>query len=160
MPHFDTSSIIYAWDNYPIGNLPRVWDWLGTEIGDHRIGFSSVVEDEVERNSKPCHDWLKLASPRWISPTQAILADALRIKTLLGIIEDRYGGGVNENDLIILATARASGEVLVTNERRQYPDPRTKRMNFKIPAVGSLPEVQVQTIDFLEYLRSSGRVLG
>lgn len=158
MPHFDTSSLIYAWDNYPIENLPKIWEWLRGEIEEHRIVFSSVVEEEVERNSRPCSEWLKSGNPRWLIPTQTILEEATRLKNMLGIVEDRYGAGVNENDLIIIATAKAFGEPLVTNESRQSPAPKGKPQNYKIPLVCNQPTVQVKPMDFLEYFRTSGKV--
>lgn len=158
MPHFDTSSILYAWDNYPIENLPSIWAWLHDEIEQRRVLFSSVVEEETERNSRPCLTWLESANPSWVTPTRLILAEATRIKGLLGIVEDRYGGGVNENDLIIIATAKVIGEQLVTNEAKQLPAPKRVGPNFKIPLVCALPSVQVRTVDFLEYLRTSGKV--
>lgn len=154
---FDSSSIIYAWDNYPIEHFPPVWNWLSREMHDQSISFSAIVPEEVERNSPECWDWLAEQPPLLLPISGAILMEALRIKNLLGIIEDQYGAGVGENDLIIIATSRLSSLTLVTDESRQ-PTPPTKDSNRRIPSVCLLPSVGVTTNNFLEYLRSSGQV--
>ena len=32
MQTFDASSMIYAWDNYPIEQFPPLWDWMGVQV--------------------------------------------------------------------------------------------------------------------------------
>ena len=85
--------------------------------------------------------------------------EALRIKALLGIEGDLYGGGVGENDLFIIATARAHGAELLTDEARQPGLPKNPR-NFKIPAVCNLPEVQVVCLNFVDYIKRSRALFG
>ncbi|MEI8096401.1 MAG: DUF4411 family protein [Spirochaetales bacterium] len=87
-----------------------------------------------------------------------ILIKALEIKGLLGILEDKYGAGVSENDLIIIASAQVHGVSLVSQEARQPNLPQTKRVNYKIPAVCSLPQVNVRCLSFLDYLRTANQV--
>ncbi len=91
--------------------------------------------------------------------TQALLLDALRIKKLLGIQGELYGSGVGENDLLIVATARAQNTDLLTDEARQPSVPLDRR-KYKIPAVCALPEVQVKTLSFVEYIKRSQVVFG
>lgn len=91
--------------------------------------------------------------------TQAILTDALRIKKLLGIQGELFGSGVGENDLFIVATARAHGADILTDEARQ-PSLPVDRRKFKIPAVCALPEVQVRSWNFVEFIKRSQVVFG
>lgn len=85
--------------------------------------------------------------------------DALRIKALLDIEGERYGTGVDENDLLIIATARAHAAELVTNEGLQPSLPKNRR-NYKIPAVCDLPEVNAASLSFLDYFKRSRVVFG
>ena len=91
--------------------------------------------------------------------SDAILQDALRIKNLLGIIGDQYGGGVDENDLMIIATARTAQARLISNEAAQPGRPKSMA-NYKIPAVCALPEVRVNCITFVEFVKQSQIVFG
>lgn len=89
--------------------------------------------------------------------TNAILQDAMRIKGLLGIIGDKYHPkGMDENDLLIIATANVRDAELVSDESKQkLPDLPAKR---KIPTVCSMEEVNVPCINFIEYIKESGAV--
>ena len=29
---FDASSMIYAWDNYPVNQFPPFWQWIATQV--------------------------------------------------------------------------------------------------------------------------------
>lgn len=157
MPVFDTSSIIYAWDNYPIQQFPGLWDWIGERIDDATITMPSVALGEVHSNASECWQWLRDANLQTHEINNAILQESLRIKNLLGIIDDKYGGGVGENDILIIATASVVGKELVTNEAWQANLPQNL-LKYKIPAVCSLADVDVPWMDFLEYIKRSEAV--
>ena len=38
---FDASSMIYAWDNYPIGQFPGMWEWMGSQIEAKQVVMHS-----------------------------------------------------------------------------------------------------------------------
>ncbi|AFT90167.1 hypothetical protein LMG9964_06239 [Paraburkholderia phenoliruptrix] len=81
--------------------------------------------------------------------TAAVLSEAMRIKALLGINDDRYSPkGVDENDLFIIASAKLNGRELISNEGRQLALPQLMP-NCKIPAVCGLPIVNVSCLDFV-----------
>lgn len=101
--------------------------------------------------------WLKDAGLCKLPVTEAILLEAMRIKNLLEIVEDRYGSGVDENDLIIIATAKLNGSELVTNEAFQPALNRLKK-NWKIPAVCNMDTVNVEWTGFLDYLKRTKAV--
>ena len=84
-----------------------------------------------------------------------ILEEALRIQGLLGIQNDQYGGGVGENDILIIATAKIEGVDLISDENKQPNLPENMK-NYKIPAVCALPSVQVGSLNFLELIKNSG----
>jgi predicted nucleic acid-binding protein len=154
----DASSTLYAWDNYPVDQFPPLWVWLSHEAKSGELTIPAIALEEVANKSPACATWLKLHQINVLPMTEAILMDALRIKKLLGIEGDFFGSGVGENDLLIIATARSSGGDLVTDEARQPGLPA--RRNFKIPAVCDLPEVQVRSLNFVEYFKGSQRVFG
>jgi hypothetical protein len=154
---FDASSMIYAWDNYPVQQFPGLWDWMADQIGQRELVMPDVALKEVTHKAPDCAAWLKDCGLEKIEVTNAILQDAFRIKALLGIAGDRYHPkGVDENDLLIIASAASCHAELVSNENKQkLPDLPAKR---KIPAVCAMVEVSVTCINFIEYIKHSGKV--
>lgn len=155
---FDASSIIYAWDNYPIGQFPPVWMWIAKQIESGVFAIPAVALVEVERKTPECSQWLKDCEIAVLALGSDVLREALRIKHLLGIVEEAYHPkGVGENDILIIATARVAGATLVSDEAKQFklPDLPSK---YKIPAVCSLADVSVECVGFLELLKQSRAV--
>ena len=150
---FDTSSIVYAWDNYPIEQFPTLWEWLGKQLHDREIVLSCVAMEEVSYVSPECHAWLHAVSAHELPMTNAIIQLALEIKTSLGI-GNHYGIGVGENDLFIVATAAVNGCDLITNEAVQ-PDLPQHKPKYKMPAVCAMDGVKVKTTNFIDFLKAS-----
>lgn len=154
---FDASSIIYAWDNYPPDIFPPLWKWLAKQVSTNQITMSAVALDEVQHISPDCAQWLKDNDIERHAITNEILQESMRIKALLGIVNDRYGIGVGENDVFIISTALLLGVDLVSEEARQQGLPKVLA-NYKIPAVCNMQDVGVDCINFLDYIKSSGVV--
>lgn len=152
---FDASSMIYAWDNYPEKHFPKLWEWVGAQISSGVITMPLVAFEETSSKSPDCGKWLKDANLSILHPSTAILKCAAKLKSLLGIDGDRYGVGVGENDLIIIATAEINGLPLVSNEAVQVSLPKALS-KYKIPAVCSLKKPPTTVIDFLAYIKQSG----
>ncbi|MBT0962412.1 DUF4411 family protein [Denitromonas iodatirespirans] len=157
MQVFDASSMIHAWDNYPIAQFPALWNWMADRVAQGVIQMSEVAVEEVGHKVPECVNWLKEAGLQKLPVTEAILLEAMRIKDLLEIEEDRYGSGVDENDLIIIATAKIHDVELVTNEAVQAVLAAHKR-KYKIPAVCKMDTVKVPSLDYLLYLKRSEAV--
>lgn len=158
--HFDASGIIYTWDEYPIENFPKFWEWIDTQIRAENCAISQVALDEVNHKYEECAKWLRDKGIRQIGITDDILRSASEIKTMLEIEEESYGTGVDENDLIIIAAAKIEGDIVLTQESRQAFDPNRKKKNFKIPAVCELPEVSVSHQTVREWIQASGETFG
>ena len=157
---FDASSLIYAWHEYSSGLLPPLWRWLGEGFASGEFGVSQVAYDEVHLKSEDCTDFLDEHGVQILPVTAEIAAEAVRIKSILGIANDDYHPkGVGENDLLIIATAVIERAGLVSEEGRQnnLPDVMSK---CRIPAVCGLPDVKVDCIRFIELLRASGESFG
>ena len=155
---FDASSMIYAWDNYPIGQFPGLWEWMAGQIVSQQLAMPSVAFEEVSHKMPECGEWLKDNNLERLEINNAVLQDAKRIKGLLGILDDNYHPkGVGENDILIIATARQHGAELVSDEERQtnLPQVSSKR---KIPAVCAMQTVSVSCINFIEYIKASGAI--
>lgn len=157
MPAFDASSIIHAWDNYPPEQFPGLWEWMGERIESGELVILSVAFDEVLRRLPDCSNWLDGHGIQKMTITNETLQIALTINRLLGIENDRYGAGVGENDVFIIASAKENKHELLSNENRQNNLPVDMK-KYKIPAVCNLPEVAVTCIDFLEFIRKSKAV--
>ena len=159
MQVFDASSMLYAWDNYPVAQFPPLWAWLSDRVTHGEIRMSEVAIEEVGHKAPECVDWLKGAGLQKIAVTQAVVLEAFRIKGLLEIEEDKYGTGVDENDLYIIATAKLHACELVTDEAFQPSLNKLKR-NWKIPAVCNMKSVETHWIGFVDYIKRSGAVFG
>ena len=157
MQVFDASSMIYAWDNYPLQQFPGLWEWMADQVGKRDLVMPSVAAEEVAHKTPECAEWLRDCNLELLEINNTILQDAMRIKNLLGIVGDKYGGGVGENDLFIIATARAYHAELVTDEKWQ-PAPPRKLENCKIPAVCDMDAVAVRWIKFIDYIKRSEAV--
>jgi len=151
----DASSMLHAWDNYPIAHFPPLWNWFGDQLKQHRFSIPGVVFEEVTRKSPGCGGWLRDQDIEVVPLSNSVLRTAIIIKAVLGIEEDDYHAkGVGENDLLIIATTKVIGATLVTEEGRQFrlPDVMAK---YKIPAVCGLPEVDVPCIQFIDLIKIS-----
>lgn len=154
----DASAIIYAWDNYPPAQFPGLWGWLANEVKTHELSIPVVALEEVGHKAPECAQWLKNAEVLKLPMSEAVVMAAMAIKQEIGVVNDQYHTkGVDENDLFIIAAAKVYGVELITNEGRQFDDPKDPRKR-RIPAVCDLPEVGVTTLNFLEYIQKSRRV--
>ena len=157
MHMFDASSTIYGWDNYPLAQFPRLWDWLGSQIGAGLVTLSETADKEVCSKLAICGQWLKDQGLAVVVNTPATLQEASQIKTLLDIVGDDYhSDGVGENDLLIIASAKTEGATLVSDEKKQ-PNLPPNRRRYKIPAVCAYLNSPVRCESFLEYIKSSGQ---
>lgn len=158
MHTLDASSILHAWDNYPLTQFPGLWDWLAAEMQAQRLSIATVALEEVGHKSPDCAAWLKRQNVLRLPMSNDVLQAAMDIKHEVGIRNDQYHPkGVDENDILIIAAARYHGATLVTDEKRQFgkQNEPTKR---KIPAVCDLPGVAVAHKNFLDYIRQSQQV--
>lgn len=158
MVAFDASSMIHAWDNYPLENFPPLWDWFAIEIASKHIVISQIAFEEVQKKTPDCGQWLKDNDIQKILVSNKILSESAKIKQLLGISDDNYHPkGVSENDIFIIATSKVHNLPLISNERKQFtlPDIHSK---YKIPVVCSLSEVAVSCIDFINFIKDTGAV--
>lgn len=154
----DASSVLIAWDTYPIQQFPRVWDWMARLVANHELVLSEANVEEVKHKAAECARWLAEHDCRHLNVSEEILQEAMRIKGLLGIVGDKYSKkGVDENDLICIATAKIHQVELISDEGVQFIPPLIPA-NSKIPRVCSLPEVQVHCMPFRVFLTSSGAV--
>ena len=150
----DASSIIYAWDNYPKDQFPKLWNWLGGLAFIGEISIPSVAHQEVSHKTPECGKWLDEIEIPILHPNTKILLCATRLKEMLEIQGDKYGAGDGENDLIRIATAESNGLNLISNEKVQFDLPKVLS-KYKIPAVCSKKKPPTICIDFLEFIKRS-----
>lgn len=157
---FDASSIIYGWDNYPPSQFPPLWAWLATQIEGKQLVMPGVAYEEVNAKLPDCGRWPREHNLQQLPVNNAVIAEARRIKGLLGIVGDHYHPrGVGENDIFIIATAKAHQSPLVSNEGMQNNQPN-ELSKCKIPRVCLFPEVQVRCLNFIAFIKESGTVFG
>jgi len=157
---FDASALIYFWDNYPERHayLKSLWnEWFASLVRDKTFAISEVAREQVKTVDLAV--WMKQNQAEF-QETYDILAEdvkvAQQIKDELGIANDNYSvkDGVDENDILIIAVAKRTGTILVSNEAKQ---PKSKlpsnKINYKIPAVCALESVGVRCINIAELLK-------
>jgi len=155
MQVFDASSMILAWDNYPVEQFPPLWRWIASQIEAEVFAMAKVAYTEVEHKYPECAQWLKENDIPCIDATNDILQEAMRIKGLLGIQGDKYHPkGVDEKDIIIIATAIDIGAELISDEGKQPLMPK-EAAKLKVPGVCGLNEVSVPCLNFIELIRRS-----
>jgi hypothetical protein len=155
----DASSIIYAWENYPITHFASLWGWISGEIQAQRLVIPALALEETVNVEPACGAWLITEQIHVLPVDNAAVVEASRIKALLGIVGDDYRSGVGENDLIIIASAKHTGRELISNESVQAVLPRVMA-NYKIPAVCALATVGVQCCPFLTYFKRTQQQFG
>jgi len=154
----DASSTIFAWDNYPITHFPKLWEWLASEFEAGTLYMPNAAFGEVGHKVPDCQNWLTDCSCQVAPETNQIVQAAYQIKQLLGIQNDQFHpDGVDENDVLIIATAKANGHMLVSNENKQPTLPANMK-RLRIPAVCDLTPVGVTCNNFVEYFKASGKV--
>ena len=159
MQVFDASSVIHAWDNYPVRQFPPLWKWIARQIEQRRLVMPRVAFEEVWDKMPDCGHWLRENEIQQYEVNNELLQDAMRIKDLLGIIDDKYHpNGVGETDLFIIVTARALEAELVSEEHQ--PNPPNLPSRRKIPTVCAMTEVAVPCINFIKYIKRSDEVFG
>ena len=79
MQAFDASSIIHAWDNYPIIQFPGLWDWMASQNAEKKLVMPSVAYDEVANKIPECGEWLRDNKIELLAITNPILHEALKI---------------------------------------------------------------------------------
>ena len=157
---FDASSAVYAWDNYPIDQFPSVWDWMEEQVHAREITVAKVAFDEIGNMAPDCSNWLSAAGILVLPAGNDILQESLTIKAVLGIQNNAFNPkGVDENDIISIATAKVKVVDLVSEEARQASLPNILA-KYKIPAVCDLPSVQVHCINYIYFIRQSNEVFG
>ncbi|MDP8208833.1 MAG: DUF4411 family protein [Candidatus Electryonea clarkiae] len=158
MQTFDASSIIHAWDNYPLDQFPPLWTWMGEQFESEDFVMSEVAFDEMDPKVSDCAKWLKEHAIQKMSVTNETLQIAFMIKELLGIENDRFHQkGVNESDIFIIASAKEHEQELVSNENRQNDLPEEMK-KYKIPAVCGMLQVTVPCFSFIEIIKQSKEV--
>ncbi len=153
----DSSSLLHGWDDYPLSNFPRLWEWMASEIAQESILVPQIVIGEIERICQECSLWVgEVSGFSAVEIDDSIVSEAIAIASWLGVENDQYGSGVGSNDILIIATAKSLGCPLITNEARQ-PNLPASRKNYKMPAVCSASIVAVVCINFADLIKASGQ---
>lgn len=155
MQVFDASSIVLAWDTYPVSQFPNFWVWIEGLIQAQSIVMVAPNLVEVKQVSPDCHQWLK--TDLLVVPIDnQIVQVALSIRSMLGVHNDQYHPkGVDENDILCIAGAKVLGRQLITDEAPQ-PDKPNDKKKYKIPAVCKHSAVNVDCLNLIEFIRLSG----
>ncbi|MCK0198976.1 DUF4411 family protein [Ancylobacter sp. 6x-1] len=122
-PHFvwDTSALVAAWvERYPIDVLPALWDRLIVSIQAGEMIAPEEVKVELGKRSTDLLDFLRPCDDFFTPTDGPVLADvaAILAKHPKLVMERKRAFAA---DPFVIATARISGAVIVTEEGRGSP---------------------------------------
>jgi len=108
----DASSIVLAWDIYPIDQFSKFWLWVETSLKSKSLVMGQPNFDEVGHVSPDCYTWL---TPHlMVLPVDnQVVSAAVLINRALGVSSGNYHpSGVDENDVFCIAVGRLKIAVL------------------------------------------------
>ena len=150
----DASTLIHAWQHYPIKNFGPLWQWIEGLISSQKVRVTPENLEEVKHKEPNCYDWLKDKNITTVKTGNDIVQEAWRIASELGIKDDKYSPkGVDYNDLILISAALNTECDLITNEALQRDRPKIKA-NYKIPLVCREIVRSVTTFSFIEWFKN------
>jgi predicted nucleic acid-binding protein len=152
----DTNTLITSKNHdFPFGEVPSFWEWLGSMIEEGIVYFPEIVCKEIEKGKDELSDWLK----RNVGTKRLPDKTALPFVGKVLVTYQDQGQAINmkdlekiENDALIIAHALAC----VSNGQEttivSYEKPRmaTRPGKKKIPAISS--ELGVPCISFPAFL--------
>jgi len=145
----DTSILIDLEHRYPRDVFPSAWEALENLIDEQRACVCSEVVEETKRGTDELHRWAS-AYPGFACPlTDEDVAEATSIS---GAFPDWVRNEKNAADPFLIAHARVTGRVVVTDERAAGPG--ALNHNLKVPNVAGT--VGVETMTFVEFARAEG----
>lgn len=157
----DASTLIDIWFRFPkeLKVFGPLWEQIEELVSTGVLVVTRRNFEEVKHKGQEIHDHFKSLGIKILTPTQQILQHALNIQEKLGIadaeIKNNRREGVDEGDLLCIATAKCNGIILVTEEKRQPVIDGNKGPSltkYKIPRVCAMDSVDVECINFLELL--------
>lgn len=157
----DASTLIDIWLRFPreLKVFDSLWEQIESLVLTKKILVTKRNFEEVKHKSEDAFKFFKSLGIDVLTPNQQILLTSSDIQKQLGItdaeIKNNLRDGVDEGDLMCIATAKCNSMVLVTEEKRQptysgNKEPSLKK--YKIPKVCGMPSVKVICINFLEFL--------
>ena len=151
----DSSSLVNAWDNYPVDKFPSFWNWLGSELSSGHVLIPVVVEQEVKFKFPDIYDYMTSLSYSPVPVDVSIVSYSMILKKVIGVEEDQYGPkGVDENDIFVIASAHCKDMILISDEGVQFTVPKNLA-NCKIPMVCQLAEENIECIKLIDFINRS-----
>lgn len=157
----DANIFITAWNvSHPMDVFPGLWRKLAVHRTD--MVLIKPIYDQIDplspadknktahekRDKYPLRTWM-IDNHFTIAPIdESVERFSLSLERTYEV-RDR-SGGVDENDIKLIAYAKVNDKIVVTTEEKQPNEPK-KKYNYKIPLV--CDEQDVQCIDFVEMLR-------
>ena len=149
----DTSSLIHAWDNYPIKQFKPFWLWMEKQFLEKDVATIPEVIGEI-KTSPEFLGWVK-PKIHQIEISQDMLSKQEQIEKQLEITNGNYStqGGVNGVDILLIAAASNVNCSLIANEGKQETPP-AKKLNYKIPLVcRTIIRPKIPTYSFIGWLK-------
>lgn len=157
----DASTLIDIWLRFPkdLKVFNSLWEQIEELVSLGKLVVTRRNFEEVKHKSEEAYEYFKVLGIKILTPTQPILEIAVIIQQKLGLtdadIKNNLREGVDEGDILCIATAKCYGITLVTEEKRQpvYVGNKGPSLaKYKIPKVCEMAPVEVECINFLDLL--------
>lgn len=144
----DTSVLINGWQKrYHPDVFPALWNRLHELISNRSVFSCEEVYLEIQAKDDALFEWVKTRKSAFLSPDDKVLAEMQVVMTRFQNFAAK-GGSLNRADPWIVAQARVSGAIVVTDEQKVEKQKPTKPP--KLPNVCEAMDVKWMTpIEFL-----------
>lgn len=145
----DTSALINPWRRmWPRDLLPDFWAGLAAMNADGHVVLSDEVREEIEHKDDELATWARENITHWHPLTEDVQRCVREIMERWGaLVDQRPNQG--SADPFVIATARVTGAVVVTDE-----SPVSTELRPKIPYV--CRQLGIDCVDPLEFVRRAG----
>lgn len=148
----DTSSIVYAWNEYPRANFPPLWPKMERAIAEGLIVAPRDVLLELERVEPEAYEWAKRQDGFSLELNEAIQeATKAILSQYRELVKDKANR--TKADAFVIAVAQVHGCTVVTNEKPTYSLSRPH-----IPDVCA--KMKIRCIDLLGLIKEREWVIG
>lgn len=148
---FDTSAFMEPWNRwYPPDVFPSLWDQIGQQIEEESIVSPFEVKREIQAKNDPLYKWLRDRKKVFHEESDEVLEFMQR--EIFGVERFRRitETGRNGADPLVIAMAKVTSRVVVTNEQPVGPE----STRIKIPVI--CDHFGIRWLRPLEYYREVG----
>ncbi|MBF2761430.1 MAG: DUF4411 family protein [Ectothiorhodospiraceae bacterium AqS1] len=150
---FDSSTLIAIRENYlrSTGLFKHFWGWLLGHMHSGRIIVPAAAFKELQDKKPEGDEFFNILVEENIPPRKLDAAIREQIKGIQKVLEP-VKHKLSKGDRQIMATAKALGATLVTEESQETPPPLGSSKPYKMPGACQLAGIDVKCLNMRKFL--------